>query len=47
MHALTLATYQDTWPERHHWEEGADPRRWPGLYDEEDLDEDFEDLGED
>lgn len=46
VHALTLATCQDTWPERHLWEEGADPRAWPGLYDgDEDLEEDdFEDL---
>jgi hypothetical protein len=43
--AVSLAEHWGEWPAREDWEEGEDPRRMPGLYDEEpeeDRDEDLE-----
>ncbi|HLU74708.1 MAG TPA: hypothetical protein VKZ82_21195 [Nonomuraea sp.] len=36
--AVSTAEYRQGWPAREDWEEGPDPRRFPGLYDDEGSD---------
>ncbi|MFE3786037.1 hypothetical protein ACFXPA_48575 [Amycolatopsis sp. NPDC059090] len=38
--AVGLAEQRQHWPDRHDWQEGPDPRRHPGLYDEPDDESD-------
>ncbi|HSZ31574.1 MAG TPA: hypothetical protein VK784_17670 [Pseudonocardiaceae bacterium] len=39
---VDLAEHREDWPAREDWEESEDPRRFPGLYDDEDGDPDAE-----
>lgn len=40
--AISLAERREYWPGRDSWEEGPDPRRFPGLYDDGDGESDSE-----
>jgi hypothetical protein len=40
--AISLAERREYWPGRDGWEEGPDPRRFPGLYDDGDGEPDSE-----
>ncbi len=45
--AITLAEYRLGWPGRDEWEEGDDPRRVIGLYDDPETADPDEDDGDD
>jgi hypothetical protein len=40
--AVVAAEHREDWPAREDWEQGDDPRRFPGVYDDEDGDPDAE-----